>query len=185
MPTSLRRNSICEVYFLVQPCRNRPAEFARCPRCPPVACQRRLLPLPVSVMLIFDCFSYASGRLYFIRRLQVCNIASPERGGGPAKLVEGFFHRYSSQPISQRSKKRKELAYPCTVWQCVARRLHKELRHSTTLRCMSSITKLPARFRAGSFVFCRLYASEFFCEGTAYKLVSHAGIYSWCRIYKS
>lgn len=43
----------------------------------------------------------------------------------------------------------------------------------------------PRRFRAGSFVFCRLYASEFFCEGTAYKLVSHAGIYSWCRIYKS
>ena len=126
--------------------------------------------------------------------------ASPERGGGPAKLVEGFLRiiRHISQPISQgvtllffftekkkRSKKRKELAYPCTVWQCVARRLHKELRHSTTLRCMSSITKLPARFRAGSFVFCRLYASEFFCEGTAYKLVSHAGIYSWCRIYKS
>ena len=148
------------------------------------------LPTPV---VAFSCignvdiqvFSCAGGRLYFIRRLQVCNIASPERGGGPAKLVEGFFHRYSSQPISQRSKKRKELAYPCTVWQCVARRLHKELRHSTTLRCMSSITKLPARFRAGSFVFCRLYASEFFCEGTAYKLVSHAGIYSWCRIYKS
>ena len=37
----------------------------------------------------------------------------------------------------------------------------------------------------GFRVFCRLYASEFFCEGTAYKLVSHAGIYSWCRIYKS
>ena len=51
-----RRNSTCEVYFLVQPYRNRPAEFARCPRCPPVACQRRLLPLPVSVMLIFKCF---------------------------------------------------------------------------------------------------------------------------------
>ena len=167
--------------LLVLPCRNRPAEFARCPRCPPGACQRRLLPLPVSVMLIFDCFSYASGRLYFIRRLQVY-----------------LFIIFHVQPISQgvtllffftekkkRSKKRKELAYPCTVWQCVARRLHKELRHSTTLRCMSSITKLPARFRAGSFVFCRLYASEFFCEGTAYKLVSHAGIYSWCRIYKS
>ena len=42
--------------FLGQPCRNRPAEFARCPRCPPGACQRRLLPLPVSVMLIFRCF---------------------------------------------------------------------------------------------------------------------------------
>ena len=42
--------------FLGLPCRNRPAEFARCPRCPPWACQRRLLPLPVSVMLIFRCF---------------------------------------------------------------------------------------------------------------------------------
>ena len=26
------------------------------PRCPPGACQRRLLPLPVSVMLVFKCF---------------------------------------------------------------------------------------------------------------------------------
>ncbi len=42
--------------FLGQPHRNRPAEFARCTRCPPGACQRRLLPLPVSVMLIFKCF---------------------------------------------------------------------------------------------------------------------------------
>ena len=42
--------------FLGQPHRNRPAEFARFPRCPPVACQRRWLPLPVSVMLIFKCF---------------------------------------------------------------------------------------------------------------------------------
>ena len=44
------------VCVLVQPCRNRPAEFARYTRCPPVACQRRLLPLPVSVMLIFKSF---------------------------------------------------------------------------------------------------------------------------------
>ena len=50
------RDSPREVQLLVQPCRNRPAEFARCPRCPPGACQRRLLPLPVSVMLIFRCF---------------------------------------------------------------------------------------------------------------------------------
>ena len=39
--------------------------------------------------------------------------------------------------------------------------------------------------RAGLSCFLPAYASEFFCEGTAYKLVSHAGIYSWCRIYKS
>ena len=47
--------------FLGQPCRNRPAEFARCTRCPPGACQRRLLPLPVSVMLIFKCFLVQMG----------------------------------------------------------------------------------------------------------------------------
>ena len=46
-------NCLC---VLVQSCRNRPAEFARCTRCPPGACQRRWLPLPVSVMLIFKCF---------------------------------------------------------------------------------------------------------------------------------
>ena len=51
-PAGLLKNSD----FLVQPCRNRPAEFARFPRCPPGACQRRLLPLPVSVMLVFKSF---------------------------------------------------------------------------------------------------------------------------------
>ena len=56
--------------FLVQPCRNRPAEFARCPRCPPVACQRRWLPLPVSVMLIFRCFPVQTVNLIFYGVLQ-------------------------------------------------------------------------------------------------------------------
>ena len=46
-------NCLC---VLVQSCQNRPAEFARCTRCPPGACQRRLLPFPISVMLIFKCF---------------------------------------------------------------------------------------------------------------------------------
>ena len=75
MPTSPRRNSICEVYFLVQSCRNCPAEFARCPRCPPGACQRRWLPFPVSVMLIFRCFLVQTVNLIFY---------------GVCKLVEGF-----------------------------------------------------------------------------------------------
>ena len=64
-----------EVQLLGLPCRNRPAEFARCTRCPPVACQRRLLPLPVSVMLIFKCFL-----------VQVVNFISYSI----CKLVEGF-----------------------------------------------------------------------------------------------
>ena len=64
-----------EVYFLGLPCQNRPAEFARFPRCPPVACQRRLLPLPVSVMLIFRYFLVQAVNLIFY---------------GVCKLVEGF-----------------------------------------------------------------------------------------------
>ena len=35
--------------------------IARCPRCPPGACQRRLLPFPVLVMLIFRCFLVQAG----------------------------------------------------------------------------------------------------------------------------
>ncbi len=65
--------------FLGLPCRNRPAKFARCTRCPPRACQRRLLSLPVSVMLIFKSFSYVSGQPYFVRRLQVCISRLPFR----------------------------------------------------------------------------------------------------------
>ena len=68
--------------LLGQPCRNRPAEFARCTRCPPGACQRRLLPLPVSVMLIFKHFSYVSGQPYFVRRLQARNYKPPLKGEG-------------------------------------------------------------------------------------------------------
>ena len=59
-----------EVYFLGLPCRNRPAEFARCSRCPPVACQRRWLPLPVSVMLIFRRFPVQTVNLIFYGVLQ-------------------------------------------------------------------------------------------------------------------
>ena len=43
--------------------------IARCPRCPPGACQRRLLPLPVSVMLIFGCFLVQVGDFYFFTAL--------------------------------------------------------------------------------------------------------------------
>ena len=75
--------------FLVQPCRNRPAEFARCPRCPPVACQRRWLPLPVSVMLIFRCFPVQTVNLIFY---------------GVCKLVEGFTREvyFLGQPCRNR-----------------------------------------------------------------------------------
>ena len=55
-PAKLVEGFFREMQLLVQPCQNRPAEFARCSRCPPGACQRRWLPLPVSVMLVFRCF---------------------------------------------------------------------------------------------------------------------------------
>ena len=60
------------------------------------------------------------------------------------------------------AKKEKSSRFTCATRSSITRRLHKELRHSTTLRCMSSITKLPARFRAGSFVFCRLMPANSF-----------------------
>ena len=97
-------NCLC---VLVQSCQNRPAEFARCPRCPPGACQRRLLPLPVLVMLIFRCFLGQAGDFYFFTALANkpplkgvtphgvgrCPQGRGDRSvrGGPAKLVEGFW----------------------------------------------------------------------------------------------
>ena len=97
-------NCLC---VLVQPCQNRPAEFARYTRCPPVACQRRWLPLPVLVMLIFRCFLVQAGDFYFFTALANkpplkgvtphgvgrCPQGRGDRSvrGGPAKLVEGFF----------------------------------------------------------------------------------------------
>ena len=78
-----------EVYFLGLPCRNRPAKFARYTRCPPVACQRRWLPLPVSVMLIFRCFPVQTVNLIFY---------------GVCKLVEGFTREvyFLGQPCRNR-----------------------------------------------------------------------------------
>ena len=69
------------VCVLVQSCQNRPAEFARCTRCPPGACQRRLLPLPVLVMLLFKRFLVQAGN--FIS-YGVCKLVNrlPFRGAG-------------------------------------------------------------------------------------------------------
>ena len=86
--------------LLVQPCRNRPAKFARCTRCPPGACQRRLLPLPVFC-------SVGSLMCYSCRR---CNIASPERGGGPAKAGGGVLLK-SFTPVSDFTEETPQSAY--------------------------------------------------------------------------
>ena len=94
----------------MQPCRNRPAEFARCPRCPPGACQRRLLPLPVSVMLIFKCFLMQVVKLL---KYGVCKFVFL---GSPLGHPKGV-------PCAELSPQVTE-GFPATA----ANRFHKELR---------------------------------------------------------
>ena len=100
-------NCLC---VLVQPCQNRPAEFARYTRCPPVACQRRWLPFPVSVMLIFKCFLVQVGD--FIS-YGVCKFAFL---GSPLRHPKGV-------PCAELSPQVTE-GFPATA----ANRFHKELR---------------------------------------------------------
>ena len=66
----------------MQPCRNRPAEFARSSLS---ACG---LPTPIVALACIgnvdiQVFSCADGKPYFLRRFASLHIASPERGGGP------------------------------------------------------------------------------------------------------
>ena len=68
----LRKLFVCSSAAMSKPS----GGIARCPRCPPGACQRRLLPFPVLVMLIFRCFLVQVGdfilygvcKLTFVRR---------------------------------------------------------------------------------------------------------------------
>ena len=109
-PAKLVEGFSREVQLLVQPCRNRPAEFARCTRCPPVACQRRLLPLPVSGMLVFKCFSVKTGNFM---KYGVCKFAFL---GSPLGHPKGV-------PCAELSPQVTE-GFPATA----ASRFHKELR---------------------------------------------------------
>ena|GEM_PF-1233672 len=109
-PAKLVEGFSREVQLLVQPCRNRPAEFARCTRCPPVACQRRLLPLPVSGMLIFKCFPVKTGNFM---KYGVCKFAFL---GSPLGHPKGV-------PCAELSPQVTE-GLPATA----ASRFHKELR---------------------------------------------------------
>ena len=63
--------------------------IARCPRCPPGACQRRLLPLPVSVMLIFRCFPVQTVNLIFYGVCKFAFLGSPLGELSP-QVTEGF-----------------------------------------------------------------------------------------------
>ena len=97
--------------FLGQPHRNRPAEFARCTRCPPGACQRRLLPLPVSVMLIFKCFLVQVGNFILYGVCKFICLSS---------FMYNRFHKelrffFSLLKRKKEAKKEKSSHFPCTV----------------------------------------------------------------------
>ena len=135
-PAKLVEGFTRKVNLLVQPCRNRPAEFARCPRCPPGACQRRLLPLPVLVMLIFKCFLVQVGDFISYGVCKFAFLGSPLRHpkGVPCaelspQVTEGFpataanrFHKelrffFSLLKRKKEAKKEKSSRFTCTVWQ--------------------------------------------------------------------
>ena len=125
-PAKLVEGFFREVHLLVQPCQNRPAEFARCPRCPPVACQRRLLPLPVLVMLLFKCFPVKTGNFM---TYGVCKFAflgsplgelSPQVTEGLPATAASQFHKelrffFSLLKRKKEAKKEKSSHFPCTV----------------------------------------------------------------------
>ena len=121
---------------LGQPCRNRPAEFARFSRCPPGACQRRLLPLPVPVMLIFKCFLVQTVNFILYGVCKFVFLGSPlghPKGVPCAELspqvTEGFpataanrFHKelrffFSLLKRKKEAKKEKSSRFTCTVRQ--------------------------------------------------------------------
>ena len=106
------------MYFLVQPCQNRPAEFARCPRCPPGACQRRLLPLPVLVMLRFRCFLVQVGDFISYGVCKFICLSS---------FVYNRFHKelrffFSLLKRKKEAKKEKSSRFTCTIRSNIARR---------------------------------------------------------------
>ena len=106
MAYKVARRSLCGL-----PCRNRPAEFARCPRCPPGACQRRWLPLPVSVMLIFKCFLVQVGDFISYGVCKFICLSS---------FMYNRFHKelrffFSLLKRKKEAKKEKSSRFTCTV----------------------------------------------------------------------
>ena len=145
-----------EVQLLVQPCRNRPAEFARCTRCPPEACQRRLLSLPVSVMLIFRCFLVQTGDFYFYGVCKFVFLGSPLGGLSP-QVTEGLpataanrFHKelrffFSLLKRKKEAKKEKSSHFTCATRSNITRRLRERLRTRAIYFHRFSSTKIPRR----------------------------------------
>ena len=120
--------------FLVQPHRNRPAEFARTSLS---ACG---LPTPLVALACIgnvgiQAFSSVCGRLLFLRRLQD---KPPLKGEGdqrswwrdsfPATAANRFHKElrffFSLLKRKKEAKKEKSSRFPCTTRQCTTRRLH-------------------------------------------------------------
>ena len=106
--------------FLGLPCRNRPAEFARCPRCPPGACQRRWLPLPVLVMLVFKSFLVQVGNFISYGVCKFICLSS---------FMYNRFHKelrffFSLLKRKKEAKKEKSSRFTCTTRSSITRRLH-------------------------------------------------------------
>ena len=128
------------------------------PRCPPGACQRRLLPLPVSVMLIFRRFLVQAGDFYFYGVCKFAFLGSPlghPKGVPCAELspqvTEGFpataanrFHkelRFFFSLLKRKKEAKKEKSSPTLV-------LYGNASHEDyTRNCHNrfSSTKLPRR----------------------------------------
>ena len=130
-----------EVYFLVQSCQNRPAEFARCPRCPPVACQRRWLPLPVLAMLIFKSFLVQVGDFISYGICKFICLSS---------FMYNRFHKelrffFSLLKRKKEAKKEKSSHSTCTTRSNITRRLHERLRTRAIYSHRFLSTKLPRR----------------------------------------
>ncbi|MDY4018986.1 MAG: hypothetical protein SOY50_09180, partial [Ruminococcus callidus] len=104
------------------------------------------LPLPVSIMLIFDCFSYASGNFISYGVCKFAFLGSPlghPKGVPCAELspqvTEGLpatsanrFHKelrffFSLLKRKKEAKKEKSSRFTCTTWQRTTRRLHMKL----------------------------------------------------------
>ena len=113
------------------------------PRCPPWACQRRLLPLPVSVVLIFRRFLVQAGDFYFYGVCKFAFLGSPlghPKGVPCAELspqvTEGLpattanrFHKelrffFSLLKRKKEAKKEKSSRFTCTTRSSITRRLH-------------------------------------------------------------
>ena len=113
------------------------------PRCPPGACQRRLLPLPVSVMLIFRCFlvqavnfiSYGVCKFVFLGsplghpKGVPCAELSPQVTEGLPATAANRFHKelrffFSLLKRKKEAKKEKSSRFTCTTRSSITRRLH-------------------------------------------------------------